>query len=91
MFVTFGVESLGSPGLRQSLPSVAGIRSLAPYEAIEAGNPGGCVPLQNINSQHPPHEEQSDHGHDDIANPLADGPWLGAVGHEAMVAGSLHS
>jgi len=42
---------------------------------------------KNVQAQHPPDEKQRDHGHDDIANPLAGGLWLRAVFHASTVAG----
>ena len=42
---------------------------------------------ENVNAQHPPHEEQGDDGHDDIADPLPGGLWFGGVFHGDMVAG----
>jgi hypothetical protein len=42
---------------------------------------------ENVNAQHPPHEEQGDDGHHHVANPLPDGFRLGAVLHGLIVAG----
>ena len=48
-----------------------------------------CLILQNVQSQHPPHQEQRDHCHDDVADELPGGLRFGAIGHEVIVAGWL--
>jgi hypothetical protein len=43
--------------------------------------------LQNVHAQHPPHKEEGDDGHYQVANPLPDGFRFSAVLHGVIVAG----
>jgi hypothetical protein len=41
---------------------------------------------KDVEPQHPPDEEQRNDGHHHVANPLADGPRLGSIGHSGILA-----
>jgi hypothetical protein len=66
---------------------------LRPFGPSAAAAPHGRVPRtramdsQDVQAQHPPDQEEGDHGHDDVAKPLAHGLWLSAVFHTLTLAG----
>jgi hypothetical protein len=41
---------------------------------------------KNIQSQHPPDKKKRDCRNYDVANPLSNGLWLGAIGHGRRIA-----
>jgi len=44
--------------------------------------------LQNVQAEHPPDEEYSDCGHDNVADPLREGPGLSSVLHGSRMSSS---
>jgi hypothetical protein len=39
-----------------------------------------------VEAQHPPHKKECDGRNYDVANPLSNGLWLGAIGHGQRIA-----